>query len=212
MFKHTLKDMRAHRFMHEAKGFIIESEKFMADLGRIDYIVVERYTSRPGKGGGSVSESINVMLGLLARYCHRKGIVIVPLMSAQWKNRFKKKFGKDTQAERYGFPVSKTKKTEPVLDHEADAIGIAHWFAEAGLAGMQSRSATTDLMPEFRKQFKKLWKQRVANPTNGKPRSPAKTVTTAKTTKTKATAKPASKKRSPRGSKTAKASKAAKPK
>lgn len=171
MFKHTLTDMREHRFMHEVKGFVQEVEKFIESLGKIDIIVVERYTSRPGKGGGSVSESINVMIGLLSRYCHRKNIAIQPIMSSQWKNRFRARDKFDTQAERYGFPVSKTKSTEPILDHEFDATGINQWYCECRpMRGV--KPANRNLLESYRKQIAKLWKQRLAVPVNGKPKDP----------------------------------------
>jgi hypothetical protein len=169
MFKRTMKDMKEQRFMFEVSGFVREYEKFMGGLGKIDFLVIERYMARPGKGGGSVSEAINVMLGIIARYCHRKGIHIIPISSAQWKNRFSSRHGGDTQAERYGFPVSKTKKTEPVLDHEFDAIGIGHWFCECRpLTG--SKAPSLNLMKLFRKRTQKLWTERLHTPTNGKPR------------------------------------------
>lgn len=172
MFLHTMKDMREQRFMFEVRGFIRESERFMKSLGKLDYIVIERYMSRPGKGGGSVSESINVMIGLLARYCHKHDICIVPITSALWKNRFRRSFGCDTQAERYGFPVSKTSNTEPILDHEFDAVGIGQWFCECRSVGGKAKSV--DMMPKFRAMIKKLWEQRLKHPTNGKPRMPGR--------------------------------------
>ena len=169
MFKKTMKDMKEQRFMFEVSGFVREYEKFMDGLGKIDFLVIERYMARPGKGGGSVSEAINVMLGIIARYCHRKGIHIIPISSAQWKNRFSKRHGGDTQAERYGFPVSKTKKTEPVLDHEFDALGIGQWFCECRpLTG--SKAPSLNLMKLFRKRAQTLWTERLRKPTNGKPR------------------------------------------
>lgn len=174
MFMHTMKDMREQYFMFEVRGFIRESERFMKSLGKLDYIVIERYMSRPGKGGGSVSESINVMIGLLARYCHKHGICIVPITSALWKNRFRRSFGYDTQAERYGFPVSKTSNTEPILDHEFDAIGIGQWFCECRSIGGKTKSI--DMMPGFRHMVKALWKQRLEHPTNGKPRMPGRSI------------------------------------
>ena len=158
MFMHTMKDMREQYFMFEVRGFIRESERFMKSLGKLDYIVIEKYMSRPGKGGGSVSESINVMIGLLA----------------QWKIRFRRSFGYDTQAERYGFPVSKTSNTEPILDHEFDAIGIGQWFCECRSIGGKTKSI--DMMPGFRHMVKALWKQRLEHPTNGKPRIPGRSI------------------------------------
>jgi hypothetical protein len=113
---------------------------------------------------GAVGEVINITIGILALYSHKHGIHIELVSPSTWKNNFKRRFGEETQVARYGFPfVTKTRKTWPISDHIADAVGIGQWTAEK-LIGK-----TTDLMPGFKKSFKTIWDKRAEeNGFNGK--------------------------------------------
>jgi hypothetical protein len=157
--KATVNDMKAFAFMSRVRLFYREFRKvvkrFEARHGRLTHITVERFLSRGAGGMGAVGEVINITIGILALYSQKNGIHIELVSPSTWKGRYKRAFGEETQIARYGFPfVTKTRKTWPISDHIADAVGIGQWTAE-NIIGKKS-----DLMPGFKKTFKVIWNKR----------------------------------------------------
>lgn len=170
MFKYTIDDIkpqvfhnRMHRFYTQFKKLVKKIEK---KHGKITNIVAERFMARPGQGGGAVSESINIMLGVIALYCYQNDMVLDLITSASWKNRFKRKQGMDTQAARFGFPWVAKKHLKgndyPITDHNFDSAGIALYCVEtmpdlgAGTVTKQDR----DCFKTFQKQIRAIWDKR----------------------------------------------------
>lgn len=175
MFNHTINNLKPGYFHNNFHKFYIEFTKLIASLeskyGKLTNIVMERFMARPGKGGGAVSESINIMIGVIATYCHDHGIAIELITSASWKNRYKRKFGMDTQAARFGFPwVAKaplSKNPYPINDHIMDACGIALYCLETmpDLGSGTTKKQDLDFFPTFKKQLRVIW-DRIAAKTN----------------------------------------------
>lgn len=152
--------MQVRRFLREVKALIKRAE---TAHGPITDIVCERFTSRGGKGGGSVGESINTMLGIMAAYCVRNNIYLELVLASTWKMYFKRKYGKDTQAERYGFAITKTSKKWPILDHEFDSVGILQFRIETtslSSDGFVKQKPYNDYMKNFKSTLDALWKKR----------------------------------------------------
>lgn len=189
MITNTVNDLKSGVFLMQVRKFLREVKKLVNRVqeshGPLTDIVCERYVSRPGKGGGAVGESINTMLGIMAAYCVRNNLYIELVLASTWKNHFKRKFGCDTQAERYGFKINKTSKKWPILDHEFDSVGIMQHRLETtqlyGDDGFVKNKTSMDLLPEFKTVLKKIWKHREAQ----MPVKPTKTKTKSKPKKRK---------------------------
>lgn len=161
MFNHTINDFSEMHFLTKCRDFRREFDALIAGLPYVpDEIVVERFMARPGKGGGSVGESINISIGFMARLCMRLGIRFVLVMPSTWKTYFKRRHGQATQAERYGLEIHKTRKNQPVSDHECDAIGIAQWRIQTSNGSGSTKRQDCDAMPAFISQMESLWKER----------------------------------------------------
>jgi hypothetical protein len=170
MITETIDDLKSGIFPYRLRMFYRQFKKLVQNseskYGKITDLVCERYMSRPGKGGGAVSESINVMIGVIALYCHKNNIHIELVSSALWKNRFKKRIGLDTQAQRYDFTWLSKEPLKgnpyPISDHEMDATGIALAYLET----MPDRDSGTrkknnlDLFQGFNKQIRSIWNKR----------------------------------------------------
>lgn len=169
MFNHTVHDLREQKYISLCASFAYEFDKFVKALGKVDVLVVERFTARPGKSGGAVSESINIMIGFMTAWCLLNGVEIVLVQASTWKNRMRRLRGLDTQAERYGRYVTKTGKLWPIADHEFDAVGIAQWYLETHMGSKGSTKKTDlDLHGSFKSQLDKLWNKIVAKLTPSK--------------------------------------------
>jgi hypothetical protein len=163
----TVNDLKSGIFLMQVRKFIRELKSIVqrveAKHGPLTDICVERYVSRPGKGGGAVSESINVMIGIMAAYCNKHNLYLELILASTWKNHFKRKFGCDTQAERYGFKITKTSKKWPILDHNFDAIGLMQFRLETTRIqgdGFAKLKPHLELLDSFKSVLKRLWKQR----------------------------------------------------
>jgi len=163
MFNHTVHDLREQKYISLCASFSYEFDKFVKALGKVDVLVVERFTARPGKSGGAVSESINIMIGFMTAWCLINGVEIVLVQASTWKNRMRRVRGLDTQAERYGRYVTKTGKLWPIADHEFDAVGLAPWYLESHMGSKGSTKKTDlDLHASFKAQLDKRWNKIVA--------------------------------------------------
>lgn len=170
MITETIDDLKTGVFPYRLRMFYRQLKKLVAtseaQYGTVTDIVCERFMARPGKGGGAVSESINVMLGVIALFCHKNNIHIELVSSSQWKNRMKRRLGGDTQAQRYGYPwmVKNPLKGNPypISDHEFDATGIALAYIETAPAlGAGTRTKQNlDYFASFKQQLRKLWDKR----------------------------------------------------
>lgn len=167
MITELVNDMRVGMFMYRVRRFYRAFKSTIEEVskkhGKVTDVVMERFMARPGQGGGAVGESINIMIGIVALYCQKNGLMLQIIPASQWKNRAKRKHGLDSQAARYGYPfVCKDElkgNPYPVQDHQFDAVGIAQWFAETVPVQGQGRSQAQDHdhMPEFTEQLRKLW-------------------------------------------------------
>jgi hypothetical protein len=92
-----------------------------------DLIVAERMMARPGQGGGSVNELINIMLGILLSNALQLGIPMQLVMSSTWKNHAIDKWGL-IQGMPLSFYFPELEKDKEV--HELDACGIAAYTFE----------------------------------------------------------------------------------
>lgn len=168
MIHNTVNDLKSGIFLMQVRKFLLEVKTLIKHAeethGPITDIVAERFTSRGGKGGGSVGESINTMLGIMAAYCVRNNIYLELVLASTWKMYFKRKYGKDTQAERYGFAINKTSKKWPILDHEFDSVGILQFRIETtslhGEDVFVKQKPYNDYMKNFKKTLDMLWKKR----------------------------------------------------
>ena len=170
MITETIDDLKSGIFPYRLRVFYREFKKTVSRLeskhGKLTDIVIERFMARPGKGGGAVSESINVMIGVIALYCHKNNIHIELVSSALWKNRFKKRYGCDTQAQRYGYTWLSKEPLKgnpyPITDHEMDATGIALAYIETmPPPGAGTRKKTDfNYFDDFKKQIRKVWDKR----------------------------------------------------
>lgn len=170
MVTETIDDLKTGIFPYRLRMFYRQLKKLVATseskYGTITDIVCERFMARPGKGGGAVSESINVMLGVIALFCHKNNIHIELVSSSQWKNRMKRRLGGDTQAQRYGYSWMSKEPLKgnpyPISDHEFDATGIALAYIETAPAlGAGTRTKQNlDHFASFKQQLRKLWDKR----------------------------------------------------
>jgi len=60
------------------------------EMSEGDELVMERYQARRGKGGGSVSECVNLLIGMFASEARRRGINVVIIQAADHKNAYNK--------------------------------------------------------------------------------------------------------------------------
>lgn len=170
MLTETINDLKSGVFPYRLRVFYRQFKKIVessaSKYGPVTDIVIERYLARPNKGGGAVGESINVMIGVMALYCYKNGIHIELVTSSLWKNRFKRKLGGDTQAERYGFPWVQKNELKgnpyPIKDHEFDASGIALAYIETApeLGSGTTRKQNNDHFNSFKKQLRVIWNAR----------------------------------------------------
>lgn len=180
MFHHTIYDLKERVYTQLAADFQKEFDKLVRGFGKVDAIVVERFTARPGKSGGAVSESINIMIGFMTAWCLVNNVKIVLVQASTWKNRMKRRLGLDTQAERYGRYVTKTGKLWPIADHEFDAVGIAQWYLETHMGSEgSSKQSDLDLHKLFKSQLDKRWNAFVSELPDNKLRMLNKSIATA---------------------------------
>lgn len=173
MMPKTITDIRDMYANSQVKKFRKAMRKLVLGFKDLHEIAMERFQQRPGKGGGANAEFINIMIGVVATICVELNLRVTLVQASTWKNHMASRYSpklpakptksgkpgrptalKQTQAERYGYRVSKTSKTAPIKDHEFDAIGIAQWVIEKNLE--------RDMMPTFKKQLDSIWKARDA--------------------------------------------------
>jgi hypothetical protein len=167
MLQSTISDIRDQHVNNHVRRFKRAITKLFDACGELDEVVVERFQQRPAKGGGGNAEYINIMIGVIAVICLKRNLRLTLVQASTWKNHMsshyspiiddgskRKKFEKQTQAERYGYKVSKTSKTAPIKDHEFDACGIANWIVE--------KRSNKPMLKVFKKQLDETWKARDA--------------------------------------------------
>lgn len=115
--------------------FDYELDKFKLRMDRIldridpdnDYIVIERYITRPGKG--SSAELTNVHIGLIVGWAKLRHIKVHPLPAAQWKMYLQRKYYKE-KMELIDFLSKIGLDPVGITDHEVDSCGMAIYWQE----------------------------------------------------------------------------------
>lgn len=101
-------------------------DKFCLDPNK-DWIVLERFMHRPGRGMGAVNELINLMIGMLMSIATRDYELECYLVTpAAWKNHMRRTYEMQKSSGMLGV----LEKPEGLTVHEADAIGIACYHYE----------------------------------------------------------------------------------
>jgi len=170
MLKDTVSDIRETFVNSQVRAFKKALLRIIDRNEGIEEIVVERFQQRPGKGGGGNAEFVNIMIGVIISICVDRNLKVNLVQASTWKNhmalrysldvtddtpksrRSRSKKVKQTQAERFGWKVSKTSKKAFIKDHEFDAVGIAQWVLE--------KRGNTMLLKKFTKQLRSIWEAR----------------------------------------------------
>ena len=132
------------------KTFLLNFRSFLGRFPTVQTIAIERYLPRPGMDVGSVSEPINLMIGMITAVSHVPVEVFLP---STWKlymgrvhnigkSKMKVMLHEDMRgyflarnpnlrsAAFIGQEVKKVLKKHQISTHECDAIGIAVFHVE----------------------------------------------------------------------------------
>lgn len=72
--------------VHDMK--CVDAAAFATLLPDVDLVFAERYQPRPGRGGHTTAECVNVMLGIICHHYALRGVPVVLYTAATWKNAF----------------------------------------------------------------------------------------------------------------------------
>lgn len=118
MLSNTVHDITGKQLSKKVSEFLIEFENLL-DKAKPNLIVVERFMLR--LFGTKLIELVAIMLGMIAKICHLRGIEIILLTSSQWKLSAKKHI--DLKAL---YKEGKAKYKLP--PHPIDAMCMARYF------------------------------------------------------------------------------------